>query len=449
MNAHVFVSGQFAGTLEKTETETGFRHTFTYEKNYLAVPNAIPVSTTMPLSAEPYISVDLHHPFNGLIPEGWLLDFAVRTLQIERLDRFQLLQMLCRDNIGALEIIPDGRKNHLHELSKPVEIETITGRAPRRLLPVCMSCLESLPASGHNANFHEKCSQKLFGTPNPPTPAFADEYLQTYAERAIRNKMSLSGVQPKFPGVFKISNRESIVLPGQFIFKPEPENSQFRDLPYFELLGMVLCERMKIPTAERGIIFSDAGRPIYITRRFDRRPEKIHTEDMAQILNRTYSDDKYSGSLEMALSKLREISGPFKGIASERFVKLCLLNYLLLNSDNHHKNHSVVILPPGRSDDGPRVTLAPAYDILPTAPFINDHDQLALSICGKKSNITKKNWETFFERASLPKHQVERFVQTFSQEIPFMKAGMAALGIEDQKSSAFLKEVHRRIELLN
>jgi serine/threonine-protein kinase HipA len=185
-----------------------------------------------------------------------------------------------------------------------------------------------------------------------------------------------------------------------------------------------------------------------VTRRFDRRPEKIHTEDMAQILRRTQGNDKYSGSFEIALDKLREISGPFQGITSERFVKLCLFNYLLHNSDNHHKNHSVIILPPQPGGARPRVTLSPAYDVLPTSPFIDDKDQVAVSICGKKSNVTKNNWQTFFERAGLRRAHVDQFVQNFARQLPFVESSLMALGVEEKLKVRYMKDLEQRIVFL-
>lgn len=448
MKANIFLSGTLAGTLARTETPQGFRHEFVYDKSYLSGPNAIPVSLTLPLRVDPFPSVELHHSFNGLIPEGWLLNFAIQTLGIERVDRFTLLRTLCRDNIGAIEVLPEGREPAVGEdLLRPVEVAASEEANPTKAMPVCMSCLTALPSTGHNGNFHEACSKKLFGTPRPPAPTFEEAYLQSYAEKAIRNKMSLAGVQPKFPGVFRLEGRNSIVLPGQFIFKPEPDNDEFRDLPLFELLGMALAARLQIPTAERGVVFSKAGRPVYVTRRFDRRPAKIHTEDMSQLLGRTYGDDKYSGSFETALKTLRQVCGAFGSVSSERFAKLSLFNYLLHNSDNHHKNHSVVILPPAVGEQAPRVALSPAYDLLPTSPFIRDQDQIALHLCGKKSNLKTADWENLFARAGLRSTHVVAFVQEFARQLPFVEASLNALGVEAKRKERYLKELKARASL--
>ena len=44
--------------------------------------------------------------FDGLIPEGWLLDIAEKSWKINRRDRMSLLLACCKDCIGAVSVIP-------------------------------------------------------------------------------------------------------------------------------------------------------------------------------------------------------------------------------------------------------------------------------------------------------------------------------------------------------
>jgi serine/threonine-protein kinase HipA len=94
--------GKTAGILE--ETDEGYE--FQYDKEYLADPASKPVSLTLPLSEKPYKSRVLFPFFDGLIPEGWLLDVALRNTDISELDRFALLLLCCKDCIGAVSVIP-------------------------------------------------------------------------------------------------------------------------------------------------------------------------------------------------------------------------------------------------------------------------------------------------------------------------------------------------------
>lgn len=92
-----------AGILEKTEE--GF--SFQYLPEYLSRPDAVAVSLTLPLRAEPYESKKMFPYFMGLIPEGWLLDLTSRTLKIDPENVFDLLLRCCKDCIGATSIYPE------------------------------------------------------------------------------------------------------------------------------------------------------------------------------------------------------------------------------------------------------------------------------------------------------------------------------------------------------
>lgn len=100
-SAKVFFKDAFAGTLR--ETESGYE--FAYDETYLRADTAEPVSLTLPLRDEPYTQRTLFSFFDGLIPEGWLLDFATQTWKLDPRDRMGLLLACCKDCIGAVSII--------------------------------------------------------------------------------------------------------------------------------------------------------------------------------------------------------------------------------------------------------------------------------------------------------------------------------------------------------
>ncbi len=79
---------------------------FRYLPEYLARPDAEPVSLTLPLSPEPVETIGLHPFFDGLVPEGWLLDIATRTWKLDPRDRVGLLLNLCSECIGAVRVLP-------------------------------------------------------------------------------------------------------------------------------------------------------------------------------------------------------------------------------------------------------------------------------------------------------------------------------------------------------
>lgn len=99
--AIITVKGVPAGLL--IEDEVGY--TFTYHTAYAAHVDAQPVSLTMPVRIEPYLSErELFPFFDGLIPEGWLLDIAEAKWKINPRDRMGLLLACCRDCIGDVGV---------------------------------------------------------------------------------------------------------------------------------------------------------------------------------------------------------------------------------------------------------------------------------------------------------------------------------------------------------
>jgi len=101
--AKVFMHNELAGII--TENEDGYL--FQYEKKYLENPNSKPVSLTLPVREEPFFSRNMFPFFDGLIPEGWLLEIAEKNWKLDARDRMGLLLACCRDCIGAVSIEED------------------------------------------------------------------------------------------------------------------------------------------------------------------------------------------------------------------------------------------------------------------------------------------------------------------------------------------------------
>jgi serine/threonine-protein kinase HipA len=101
--AKVFYQEILAGIL--TETNDG-DYVFQYEDAYVqAHPNDF-ITFSMPVTSLPYRDKRLFPFFEGLIPEGWLLDIASKNWKLNRNDRMGLLLACCRNCIGAVSIKP-------------------------------------------------------------------------------------------------------------------------------------------------------------------------------------------------------------------------------------------------------------------------------------------------------------------------------------------------------
>lgn len=98
--AKVYMYDRTAGIL--TEDENGYH--FQYDQSYLESKDPEPISLTMPLSDKTYDSLTMFPFFDGLIPEGWLLDIAQKNWKLNPRDRMSILLKTCRDCIGAVSI---------------------------------------------------------------------------------------------------------------------------------------------------------------------------------------------------------------------------------------------------------------------------------------------------------------------------------------------------------
>ncbi len=101
--AVVYYKDHLAGTI--TETNDG-EYVFQYDGQYVKdYPTAF-ITFTMPVTDTPYVDKRLFPFFEGLIPEGWLLEIASENWKINRNDRMGLLLACCHNCIGAVSLKP-------------------------------------------------------------------------------------------------------------------------------------------------------------------------------------------------------------------------------------------------------------------------------------------------------------------------------------------------------
>lgn len=101
--AEIFYKDILAGML--VETNDG-EYTFEYENEYIEnYPNHF-LSFSLPVRQGKFKDNRLFPFFEGLIPEGWLLDIASKNWKINPNDRMGLLLACCQNCIGAVSVKP-------------------------------------------------------------------------------------------------------------------------------------------------------------------------------------------------------------------------------------------------------------------------------------------------------------------------------------------------------
>ena len=228
------------------------------------------------------------------------------------------------------------------------------------------------------------------------------------AKTSIMKRISVPGVQPKLSlhlekGDTSGNRRLTLVgLEGDYIFKPQ--TPQWPYLPEAEHFTMLFARLCKIDTAEFGLIALKSGERAYITRRMDRSKNgMLHMEDFCQLTNKLTSQ-KYNGSMEQVGKALRQYSSA-PGLDAVRLLELTLFCYLTGNSDMHLKNFSLMRLKNGNFE------LTPAYDLVPVKIVLQaDNEELALTMCGKKSKFKFSDFAGFANRLGLTEVQFERTI---------------------------------------
>jgi serine/threonine-protein kinase HipA len=102
-SAAIYYKDLLAGVL--IETNDG-QYTFEYDQKYVEVFPKQLLTFTMPVTTKKYVDNRLFPFFEGLIPEGWLLDIASKNWKINTNDRMGLLLACCQNCIGAVSVQP-------------------------------------------------------------------------------------------------------------------------------------------------------------------------------------------------------------------------------------------------------------------------------------------------------------------------------------------------------
>lgn len=95
--ARILVNGVFAGVLEELQDDQ-------YNFRYLTEYEGPPVSLTMPIKTAVFEFNKFPAFFEGLLPEGILLETLLRKYKLDKNDYFAQLLKIGNDVIGAVTI---------------------------------------------------------------------------------------------------------------------------------------------------------------------------------------------------------------------------------------------------------------------------------------------------------------------------------------------------------
>lgn len=437
----VYFKDKLAGALEKT---VDGRFIFEYEDSYVYSADSQSIAFTLPKDKKRFESTDLFAFFDGLIPEGWLLNLASKELRLNPLsDRFELLVQLCHNTIGAIHI---GHKKESDEsFLSSVEYKKDNRAHEIKKFRKCLICYED-----SDDVYHEHCMINIFGQKIEPIVDINEEFLEELAKKQINQKLALSGFQRKLSLDLNNESKNSRLtvtdLWGRYIFKPRGAAPHF---PENEHLCLKLAESFKIQAEASALIPTTSGKLAFIAKRFDRAESRshlggaykeFHQEDFCQILDKpTYK--KYNASLEQVGKILRKYSD-FQGDNLYRLYELTLFNFIIGNVDAHLKNITLIY----ENSRGKRKVLSPAYDLLSTDLYIkNDNEESALAINGKKNKLTENDFLMLAKSFGLSEKVHQTLIKRFINHLPVWESIIDKSFLPPKKREEFKELIKRKL----
>ena len=308
----------------------------------------------------------------------------------------------------------------------------------------CLYCYETLE---NNADFHEKCCLKFFGSIKPPKFPYSIEQMDELAKNVVERSVAVPGVQPKLSMSLVIETKGNAdtrltvigALGGQYILKPPSD--KFKEMPENEHLTMRIAEAFGVRVVPSSLIRLSSGELSYITKRVDRTEtgEKIHMLDMFQI---TEAFDKYKSSMEKVGKALHHYSNNTL-LDKILFLELAVFCFLSGNNDMHLKNFSMI-----ESSSG--WALAPAYDLLNIAIILpEDTDELALTIDGKKKKLKRLHFEQLGKGLELTDRQIHAVFKRMIINKPKAISWIDKSFLSDEMKKAYKSIIELRYEQLS
>ena len=307
----------------------------------------------------------------------------------------------------------------------------------------CLFCYKELNEGEHD--FHARCARKFFGTATAPSMEYTQKDMDSLAEQIIRSQTTLTGVQPKLSlnlQKHEGSQRLTVVgLWGAYIFKPQ--TADYPELPENEDLTMHLAEIAGINTAKHSLIRLADNSLGYMTRRMDRdeKGNKLAMEDFCQLTERQ-TEYKYRSSYEQIAKAIAKFSS-VPGLDLVNFYEMVMFCWLTGNNDMHLKNFSLISQKSGDYE------LSPAYDLLNVAiANPNDKEELALTLNGKKSRITRNDFMEAARKSGVSEVIVKRLISNFEKCVPLWVQKIDESFLSDDMKDKYVELIYDRMERL-
>lgn len=387
----VYLNKNLVGTYTKSQKGS---IAFQYAASWLSHPSPISLSYSLPLTEAPYTGEKVSAFFENLLPEGPETRRKIaQNLGAEGTEAFDLLRVMGRDCVGALQFLEEGSPP---PKSRKVEAEPVTDK---------------------------KIEESLKNLPSQP--------LGLRKDRDFR--ISITGVQGKL-AYLRNDGKWMIPLgstPTSHILKPPMgivgNGIDLSTSVENEWLCLKIAEYLGLETA-RAEIHRFGDRKVLAVERFDRKwspdkrfLERIHQEDLCQAFG-IPSVKKYESDGGPGIPKIMRFLNASDDRVEDRhsFFKAQLIYFILGAIDGHAKNFSLFVTPTG-------FKLTPVYDIISVYPALADRQieikeaRQAMSVGdGRKyklRDIYGRHWEQTARKSGLSEKDLKRITDELREKI--------------------------------
>ena len=399
---NVYVNNLLVGHLIKMKSGG---MAFSYDKNWLAMPEARPLSLSLPLVADYYEGDLVYNFFDNLLPDNVHIRTRIQKLfQIPSSHPFDLLASIGHDCVGAIQLY----KNHPDS-----DIQSITAD----------------PLS------NEEIAELLKNYRQAPLGMI----------EAKDFRISIAGAQEKTALLWRHNqwHRPRGATPTTHIFKLpigiiEHQGIDLRNSCENEWLCYKIAEAFGLPVAPAEILHFNEVKAL-VVQRFDRQVVesenwilRLLQEDMCQALGYSpalkYQADGGPG-IQNIMSLL--LSSEQAATDRKRFFQYQVLFWLLGAIDGHAKNFSVFINAKGR------FCLTPLYDVMSAYPLITNKQlqrqkiKMAMALKGAKNhyywhNIQHRHFLLTAKSTQFSVEEARNIIDTMLQQIELVIKNVSA-----------------------
>ncbi|EEZ91474.1 HipA domain protein [Mobiluncus mulieris 28-1] len=376
-----YLGGQLVGQFRRA----GSKIRFVYDSGWLGQPISLGLPPENPnRNALPFLKGLL--PDNEAVKTAWGRDYNVNPR-----DELSLLAAVGQDLPGAIQLTP----------------ERVAPNTQGHTQPLSEGSLEAL--------------MRALVSRDGAWTALSGERLD------VPGKFSLAGGQAK-TALYRSPDGKWWLPFGRFpsthILKPEIRG-RFPGSDINEAVCLAALRKLHIP-ASRESIESIGNVRVSVIERYDRvrsngQVTRLHQEDICQIL-RIVPEKKYTYQGGPSASQTARVIREYAGTgAALNFIRQLAFNHVILGTDAHGKNFSLI-----EHADG-LVELAPAYDVASYIPYMNvsgfrplDNVFPAMPIGGasKYEQISPYRWEKLGFSAGLDPEQVVTVVREIIENTP-------------------------------